>query len=98
MLKLLVCLLVACSLFPSENSYQVDMYFKKGRIVVNDKEVFCPCGRSPVCLMFFDGIPQYYCASHIPDIEFVKPISSAEIDNLLKSIGSEYNMNGAHNG
>ena len=107
MLKsILPILFVSVSLFPSEYNYNLQMIFKRGptpndprsHTVINEKEVFCPCGKSPVCTMFFYGKPEHYCSAHIPEIEYVRPIGPTDIDALLRSIGSDYNMNGAHQG
>lgn len=91
-------------LFPAEYHYDLQMTFKRGptsqdpraHTVLNNKEVFCSCGKPPVFVMFFYGDPEYYCASHIPEIEYVRPVSAQDVDSLLKSLTN--NMNGAHCG
>ena len=107
MLKsLLFSVFISFPLFPAQYNYQLEMTFKRGptpndpraHTVLNEKEVFCPCGKPPVCTMFFYGRPEHYCAAHIPEIEYVRPIGPNDIDALLRSLGSDMNMNGAHCG
>lgn len=107
MFKSLLCFLfVAFSLSAAEYNYNLHMSFKRGptphdprsHVFLNKQEVFCPCGKPPVCTMFFYGKPEHYCAAHIPEIEYVRPIGPNDIEALLRSIGSDMNMNGAHQG
>jgi hypothetical protein len=106
MFKSLLCsLFVTFSVFPAQYHYDVDMTFKRGptpsdpraTTVVNQKEVFCPCGKPPVFTMFFYGNPSHYCAQHIPEIEYVRPLTKDNLDEFLASLNN-MNMNGAHCG
>lgn len=103
--SLLFSVFISFPLFPAQYNYQLEMTFKRGptpmepraHTVLNDKEVFCPCGKPPVFTMFFYGNPEHYCAAHIPEIEHVRPITRDNLDEFLASL-SDMNMNGAHCG
>lgn len=107
MFKSLLCFLfVTITVFPAQYHYDMEMTFRRGPTPmdprattrVNNQEVFCACGQPPVFSMFFYGSPSHFCAQHIPEIEYVRPITKDNIDELLASLGSDMNMNGAHCG
>jgi hypothetical protein len=93
---------LGCSVY----DYNMHMAFKRGpnpteqriEFTVNNKEVFCCCGKKPVGALFLYGQPEYFCAQHMPEIEYVRPITKDNIEDLLRSLGSNYTMNGTHNG
>jgi len=97
-LFLLLCVTFSC--FSAQYRYDVSVNFNNGHVatIVNNKEVFCPCGKRPVIAMFSYGSPSYFCAQHVPEFELVRPIGKNEVDELLNSLGAQYNMNGSVNG
>lgn len=94
-------------------SHDYSLHISKEVTVVNNKQVFCACGKSPDCIMFFSGNPEYYCTTHVPEIERVRTIRPEDIQQLLASINqpkrnwnhqgieediAALNMNGGHQG
>jgi|GEM_PF-3718235 hypothetical protein len=93
-------------------SHDYDIHITKTNTIINNKEVFCFCGKSPDCIMFFSGRPEYYCTHHVPEIEHVKTIRPEDIQQLIAGLNqqshnwnhqdpdalSSFNMNGAHQG
>lgn len=77
-------LLLFSNMFPALQEYKVSI--QNSRTYVNDSEVFCDCGKPPISIVFLSGHFEYYCASHIPEIEYVRPIKLEDIERLLESI------------
>lgn len=97
----LTSLLFFCNLFSSQEEYKVSMIFKRDttcHTYVNGHEVFCECGKSPIITLFLYGNPEHFCALHVPEIEYVRPLGKNDIERLLNSLGAEANMNGGHCG
>lgn len=65
------------------------------KVYMNDERVTCYCGQTPIFIMNLYGKFEYYCASHMPEIEYCRRITSKDVDELLKSV-HETNWTGAN--
>lgn len=84
-----ILFILSFPIFMSANKvcWQVDMEFKwfdkpinqKCSIVLNGQSIKCHCGKQPVCLLFYYGIPTAYCSKHTP-LQFEKNEYEPEID------------------
>lgn len=95
----LLFLLLSSYCFSSQYNYTLNISLNSNdahnKVFINDKLVLCTCGKTPICIMYLQGKFEYYCANHMPEIEYCRRITSKDVDDLLKSV-HETNWNGSN--
>ena len=95
----LLFLLLSSYCFSGQYNYTMNISVNgngaHNKVFINDKLVLCTCGEPPICIMYLQGKFEFYCASHMPEIEYCRRITSKDVDDLLKSV-HESNWDGAN--
>lgn len=85
-----IFLLLSSYCFPSQYNYTLNITVNSEnvttKVYINDERATCYCGQTPACIMYLHGKMECYCATHIPEIEYCRSITSKDVDELLKSV------------